>query len=290
MKRLRFSLGKNGGKGGTPTVSSVQNSVGVAATPAHLPSLDAGTKEGGGIMGSLRDAISMRAYSGRAELRHHNVVLKLIIIALVIALIYNNHSWSKAAGELANKQWVVFHDTGMETIPRLASEYRTGPSDAEIKHKAWDFLRWVATISSNNVDTAFAEVKPMMTKEMATQFEKAMGPKKEEIRQLGAYKIIRDATVRRASEMKPEELPPGLVDPGPMQVLIYGTLDTYRMQTNELIATGPFVYLIDLVPTPTRTIENPYGLLVASINKFDPPSAPKPKEQPRQEVEATPGR
>ena len=262
---------RNGAGEAAAAVAGVSGSVAVADAPL----LPRGRRAEATGDASVSAVLSGRAYSGRAELRHHNMVLKAVILLLIIALFYNNQSWSRLASELSQKQWLVFHDTGVDTNVALASDYRTGPSDPEIKHVGWDFLRWVATMDSTNVDIAVNQVKPMLTKELAVEFGKAMDPKKEEIKQLGVYKTIEGGAVRQLTSLKPEELPAGIGEPTRYQLLISGTLHTYRVTTKEEIAAGPFLYFVELVPIPFRTIDNPYGLLVAKFAKYDPQQTPK---------------
>lgn len=281
---------KRWSNGGAANVVGVTEAVAVAAEAPRRPGRPRpASGSGEPTIGepTITAVLSGRAYSGRAELRHHNVVLKVVILLLVLALFYNNQSWSRVATDLSQKQWLVFHDTGVETSVTLASDYRTGPSDPEIKHVAWDFLRWVATMDSTNVDIAIAQVKPMLTKELATEFGKAMEPKKEEIRQLGVYKTIENASVRQLTSLKPEEVPPGIVEPTRYQVLISGSLNTFRVTTKEEIASGPFLYYVELVPIPFRTVENPYGLLVSRFAKYDPQQAPKGNETSKAQTPAT---
>lgn len=266
-------LFKRGGNGSAPAVGAVSSSVAVADEPAMPRSRRQPAATDSDASASA--VLSGRAYSGRAELRHHNMVLKVVIVLLILALFYNNQSWSKLATELSQKQWLVFHDTGVETNIALASDYRTGPSDPEIKHVGWDFLRWVATMDSTNVDIAISQVKPMLTKDLSTEFGKAMEPKKEEIRQLGVYKTIENGSVRQLTTLKPEELPTGIGEPTRYQLFISGTLNTFRVTTKEMIASGPFLYYVELVPIPFRTVDNPYGLLVSKFAKYDPQQAPK---------------
>ena len=268
----RFSLKRNR-NGASPPVGGVSGSVAVAddADIARGLKRPAVARREAPIM----DIMSGRAWAGRAELRHHNMVLKVVVVLLILALFYNNQSWSRVASDLSQKQWLVFHDTGVETSVALASDYRTGPSDPEIKHVGWDFLRWVATMDSTNVDIAIAQVKPMLTKELSIEFGKAMEPKKEEIRSLGVYKTIENASVRQLTSLKPEEVPPGISEPTRYQLLISGTLNTFRVTTKEQIAQGAFLYYVELVPIPFRSVENPYGLLVSKFAKYDPQQTPK---------------
>ena len=92
---------------------------------------------------------SGRAWGGRAELRHHNLLLKVVIFLLACLLIYQSYSWRRHSDSLADGQWLVFHDRGGATSVVTAEEFRTGPSDEEIRNRAWEVIKWILGSGSN---------------------------------------------------------------------------------------------------------------------------------------------
>ncbi len=216
-----------------------------------------------------------RAFSGRAEQRHQSVVLQFIILLLMAALIYSNYAWWKHADQISEKQYVVFHDQGGQTTVSSASEFQTGPSDAEIQGRAWDVVRWVAGAGSTNVDTAFAEAKKLMTPEMRAAFARDIDSRRQSLKELGIYQRIENGAAR---QMQENDLPPGSqARPSRYDVIVTGTLDAYRLDSNERLATGPFAYHVQLVPMDKRTVDNPSGLLVSHMSTIQ---LPKPVPTP----------
>ncbi len=215
----------------------------------------------------LKDAVSARAYSGRAELRHHNAFLKLLIFILLCLFVYREYSWRQHAGILAQQQWLVFHDNNGTTTVANASEFRTGPSDEEIRNRAWEVLRWILGAGSGNVDTAYAEAKALMTSEMQVEFEAALGSRRGQLKDLRVYRKLENVRVEPLTE---RHLPPGSrVRPTRYDILVTGTMDTYREGTQEKLATGTFAYHVHLVPLDRRTVDNPYGILVSEISEVN---------------------
>lgn len=212
---------------------------------------------------------SGRAWGGRAELRHHNLVLKVVTFFLACLLVYQNYSWRQHADRLAETQWLVFHDRGGETVGTPAAEFRTGPSDEEIRNRAWEVIKWILGAGSNNVDTSYAEARKMMTPDMQQEFDNALGRRRQQLKELHIHRRIENAQVRPLAE---EDLPPGSpIRPTRYDVIVTGTLDTYRTESNERLATGPFAYHVRLTPLDRRSTENPYGLLIAGLSEVSLP-------------------
>jgi hypothetical protein len=218
---------------------------------------------------SIAGLVSGRAWGGRAELRHHNLVLKVIVFLLACLLVHQNYSWRHHANRLADTQWLVFHDRGRETSVASAEEFRTGPSDEEIRNRAWEVIKWILGAGSNNVDTSYSEARKLMTPDMQQEFDNALGRRREQLRELRIHRRLEKALVRPLVQ---EDLPPeSHVQPSRYDVVVTGTLDTYRLDTNERLATGPFAYHVRLIPLERRTTENPYGLLVAGLSEINLP-------------------
>ena len=210
-----------------------------------------------------------RAWGGRAELRHHNLVLKTVIFFLVCLLLYQNYSWRQHADRLADQQWLVFHDRGGETGVVNAEQFRTGPSDEEIKNRAWEVIRWILGAGSNNVETSYGEARKMMTSDMQQEFDNLLGRRRQQIKELRIHRRIENAQVRQLTES--DLSPESRIHPTRYDMVVTGTLDTYRLDTNERLATGPFSYHVRLVPLDRRSTENPYGLLIAGVSELSMP-------------------
>ena len=212
---------------------------------------------------------SGRAWGGRAELRHHNLVLKVVILFLTCLLVYQTHSWRQHADRLAEQQWLVFHDRGGETAVATAEQFRTGPSDEEIKNRAWEVIRWILGAGSNNVETCYGEARKLMTNDMQQEFDNFLGRRRQQIKELHIHRRIENAQVRQLTEA---DLPTeSRIRPTRYDMVVTGTLDTYRLDTNERLATGPFAYHVRLIPLDRRSTENPYGLLVAGLSEISAP-------------------
>jgi hypothetical protein len=168
---------------------------------------------------------------------------------------------------LADGQWLVFHDRGGATSVATAEEFRTGPSDEEIRNRAWEVIKWILGAGSNNVDTSYGEARKMMTDDMQQEFDSVLGRRRQQLKELHIHRRIENAQVRPLTE---KDLPPeSRVHPSRYDVVVTGTLDTYRLDTNERLATGPFAYHIRLAPLERRTTENPYGLLIAGLSEIN---------------------
>jgi hypothetical protein len=249
----------------------------VASSP-QIPQIPVGTSTASQIAvqgKSRRGDWEARAWGGRSQLGYHNSTLKVIIMALVFALGYTNYAWWQHSTKLADRQWIVFHDRGGQTSSTNAAEFRTGASREEAENRAWEIVRRVIGAGSTNVDTYYAEAKAMMTPQMQGEFAKAIESKKDQIRQLNIYRKLEGVHIREA---KPGDMPNG-EKPNRYDVVVTGTLDTFRLESNEKIATGPFAFLVRMSPLDTRTIENPYGLLISGIAELNIADIEQKKEE-----------
>ncbi len=218
--------------------------------------------------------VSGRAYSGRAELRYANLVLCLLNLALLGALLYSNVLWYRHAATLGEQQWVVFHDAGGQTTARTAGEFRSGPSDEEIRGRAWDLVRWYLEAGTSNYGTAFAEARAMMTPQMQQEFDQAAHARAAELQQLNIYRRLEEGHVR---PLERGELPAGMrVEPSRYDVVVTGRLDTYRSDGqggaagDGRISTGPVSVYVRVIPQAHRTQQNPTGLLVGAMIMLPP--------------------
>jgi hypothetical protein len=282
---MRFGRGNNSSNGVKP--KGVQQATLQSAEPVAMvqrpPAPIVQQAQGGWSPASvLREIMAGRSFSGYAELRYHNAMLRFVILVLVVAFAYVNFLWFQHSNKLADQQWIVFHDVNGTTTPGAVAEFRTGPSDEEIRNRAWEVIRWILGAGSSNVDISFAEAKSLMTTEMATEFEAVMGNRRATIKDLRIYKKLEGGRVQPLTE---KMLPPGSrLRPTRYDIAVTGVADTYREGTQDKIATGPFAYHVSLVPLDRRTVENPYGLLVSGIQEIDfnlvfPQTAPAGQQQ-----------
>ncbi|MGH9763832.1 MAG: hypothetical protein ACREDR_18040 [Blastocatellia bacterium] len=245
----------------------------------------AASSPGGHIRERLRTATAGRAFSGRAELRYINHFQRVLIYLLVIVLAWSNYAWMQHSNRLGDQQYIVFHDNGGATTAESVAQYRTGPSDEEIRHQAWEVIRWVLGAGSGNADTAFAEAAKLMTSQLKNEFSAEFGSHRGQLKELHIYKQLEDVKVM---QLTAEMLPPGAREaPTRYDILVTGTLETYREGTQDKMATGPFAYRVHLVPLDRRTIENPYGILVSGISQVDMPAAKRPAADPRSPQEGS---
>lgn len=223
-----------------------------------------------------------RAFSGRGELRYANFILIILNVVLVAGLFYTNFAWYRHAAALAEKQYLVFHDQGGTTTVHSASEFRSGPSDEEIRGRAWQVVRWYLEASSSNYQTAYAEARAMMDQSMQRQFDEAIAPRISELKDLNIFRKLENARVR---QLEPKDLPAGVrTSPTRYDVVVEGVLDTYRaegktrpsLNADSRISTGPVAIWIHLTPLERRTEQNPSGLVVSSMMMLDikPPATP----------------
>jgi hypothetical protein len=213
---------------------------------------------------------SGRAFSGRGELRYTNAFLRFLVAILLIAQIPENYWWFLHSQRLADTQYVVFQtDQNGLTSAKGVSEFRTGPSDEEIRNRGWEVVRWIFGASSSDIDRCYAEASKMMTNELRNEFQAQFVNKVNDFKDLHVYKQLEQVRVRQLS---PDMLPPGLkINLSRYDVVVTGVLDTYRegTETPVRLASGPFSYRVHLVPLDRRTIDNPYGVLVSSIAQID---------------------
>lgn len=208
-----------------------------------------------------------RGYSGTAELRHTNIFLKVVIFCLFGLICWQDYSWREHSNHLSEEQTIIFHDQGGLTTAKHASDFRTGPSQEEINAAGWNIVRWVVGAGSNDVDTAWREARHMMTGQMQAEFDAVFGKRRDMLVNLNVYRKIENASVRAMTE---KDLPPGThSNVSRYDVIVSGVIDTYRSNSKDKLASGAFSYRVQLVPLENRSLENPSGLLVASLGQIE---------------------
>ena len=229
--------------------------------------------------------VSARVWGGRAELRYHNLSLKVLICILIAIIFATNFSWHRAMESALQKQFVVFHDQGQTgTTVGESTQFQTGPSDEEIKFRAFDTVRWIVGASSKNVDTAYGEAKRYMTGDFKDLFDQAMESRKNEIRSASVYTTLDNVNVR---QLKPEDIVNAkdeTKDPlTKWDMLVTGTVNFFQDAGNgDKSKSVQFAYHVKMVPADKRTLDNPSGVLVKRISEVPPPTAPGQSPEEKQ--------
>jgi hypothetical protein len=207
-----------------------------------------------------------RAYSGRAEVRKQNQFLKAILLILIVGLGWTNYLWASHAASLSKKQYVVFHDQGLQTSANNISEYQTGPSTTEIKATAWQFIRQVMAVSKDTVDKAHEEARRLMSGEFRNEFDATFGEQyRANLKATGVYQQLEEIKLR---QLTPEDTPGQEVSI--YDIYVSGLLKSYSSASNQLISTQQINFLVNLTPLEERTLEHPTGLVVSGLREFKP--------------------
>lgn len=216
-----------------------------------------------------------RAWSGNAYRDWHIYVSHCVSLGLGLLLLFTNYYWMLHSDKLADQQEIVFHDRCGDTTVAAASEYRTGASIEEIKHRAWETIKWLKASSSIDIDARYEQNSKFFTPQMLEVFEGEDGRLyRQKVRTAKIYRSIPKATVR---QMELTDMPKGSkLRPTPYDVIVEGELETYYLANNTLISREPFITRIKLVQTAKRTVENPQGLLVADIEELKPTNREQP--------------
>lgn len=211
-----------------------------------------------------------RGHSGTAELRFHNQMVHVVILLLVAVLITSNYLWFKFDMKLSEQQWIVYQvDPAGHVAIHPASDFRTPPTDEEIQGRAWDVVRWLYGASTESAAQTFWEAERWMTPSMQFEFEKHKDALLLELKNLQVYNTIENPEVHL---MSMADLPPDSHERfSRYDVIVSGTMVSYRNGSHLLIGTKPFCYRLHLVPTERRTKENYSALLVDSMVQFELP-------------------
>lgn len=219
-----------------------------------------------------RDGFSWgRAYSGFAKLRQSNAFLETVIIGLFIVLLWNDYNWRTFTEILSEKQWMIIHDKCGDLEIKDAIAFQTGASEVQIRRLAWDMVKWIRASGTETVEAAHKDAQKFMTERMRQETVNDLAQRRNTLKTLNVFFSIDDASVR---QIKQDELPieaqKAGIRAGRYDVLVEGTLNTFRQGTNEQLSTGPIAYWVHLVPTPRPTMENPNALLVDTMVSLAP--------------------
>ena len=213
---------------------------------------------------------SLRAYSGRAELRHHVQILKLICVFLIISIAYVNYAWYVHSNFLAKQQYVVYRVLpNGETSRENSTSFQDSPTPEQTKYRAWEFIKWIMTAGSNDVDRCYAEARALLHPSAYAKFDEFASKVKPGIKELKIYRLVPKADSRF---MEKRDLVEGTTgDITQYDVIVTGTVDTYRIGTNEISDQRLFSFHVRLIPLEFPTNQNPYALLVGDFEDIKLP-------------------
>lgn len=218
--------------------------------------------------------VQSRAYSGRAELRHHNQVLKLLcvlqLVIFVIIFCYGQVSWTKHSNYLAERQYVVYEvapDGSTSVKPSTLYQPRE-PLDQQIRHEGGMFIYWLVSAGSDDIDRCLGEARRLIHQELVAKFDEISEKVKPGIKQLNIYRRVENLQVKTLSD---NELPANTQNTR-YHVLVTGKVLTYRIGNNELADTREFAYHVELVPLDTPSDWNPAALLVKDFQEVKQPA------------------
>lgn len=213
---------------------------------------------------------SLRAYSGRAEVKHHNVTLKLVCVGLVLLLVGTNFGWYSHSNLLTKQQYMVYRVLpNGETSIHNSTAFQDAPTPEQIKFKAWEFIKWIMTAGSNDVDRCYAEARALLHPDAYAKFDEFASKVKPGIKELGIYRLIPKADSRF---MQKGDLPQGSQgDITELDIVVTGTVDTYRLGNNEISDQRLFAFHVRLIPLPFPTNQNPYALVVGDFEDIKLP-------------------
>lgn len=206
-----------------------------------------------------------RAYSGRSELRHHNQVLKLVIIVMIIMYCYSQYSWTKHSNYLAEKQYVVVEIAadGKTSIKPSSLYQPKEPLDQEIRYQGGLFIYWLMSAGSKDIDRCYYEARKLLLPNLYSKFDELVAVASPTIRGLNIYRKIEDFNVKMLQREDVEGFT-GEIDR--YSILVTGTCYTYKEGSNEFSEKRPFAYHVRLVPLAERTDFNPSALLVKDFD------------------------
>lgn len=144
-----------------------------------------------------------------------------------------------------------------------SSLLQTGPDDIELQGAAWDTVRFIAGADSTNAFSYFQEAKHLMTPECRRAFEREVESSAKELTELKIYRVLEAEPAR---PMKRSDAS-GKADERSdrYDLVVSGTLKTYRLGGTEVLTNGPFAYRVQMVPT-MRSVTNTRGILVSRIS------------------------
>lgn len=196
----------------------------------------------------------------------HQWVIALLVImnlGLSVSLLVASGYGLHVIARLGVKPPLVYVP-GLAGTARIdgATLLHTGPDDIELQGAAWDAVRFVAGADSTNAFTYFQQAKQLMTPDCRRAFEREVEPSAKELVDLKIYRVL------EAQAVKPLQSADG---PGEsdnhgnrFELLVSGTLRTYRLGGTELLTNGPVSYRVQMVPT-MRSVTNTRGVLVHRI-------------------------
>ena len=208
-----------------------------------------------------------RSYSGRAELRHHNQILKIVIVLLVILFCYGQYAWAKHSNYLAQKQYVVI-EVGPDgkTVTKHSEMYQPRePLEQEIKYQGGMFIYWLQSAGSADIDRCFVEARRIAHTTLTPKLDEIIEKVTPGIKELRIYRRIENLKVKTLETSDLATATMGQFSR--YDVLVTGNVLSYRLQNNEISDKRSFAYHVRLVPLSERSDWNPSALLVEDFEE-----------------------
>ncbi len=208
-----------------------------------------------------------RSYSGRAELRHHNQILKIVIVLLVILFCYGQYAWAKHSNYLAQKQYVVI-EVGPDgkTVTKHSEMYQPRePLEQEIKYQGGMFIYWLQSAGSADIDRCFVEARRIAHTTLTPKLDEIIEKVTPGIKELRIYRRIENLKVKTLETSDLATATMGQFSR--YDVLVTGDVLSYRLQNNEISDKRSFAYHVRLVPLSERSDWNPSALLVEDFEE-----------------------
>jgi hypothetical protein len=208
-----------------------------------------------------------RSYSGRAELRHHNQILKIIIVLQVIMFCYGQYAWVKHSNYLAEKRTAVIEvDANGKAVTKSLESYQPRePLEQEIKYQGGMFIYWLQSAGSADIDRCFVEARRMAHTSLTPKLDEIIEKVTPGIKELRIYRRIENLKVKTLETSDLET--PTMGEFSRYDVLVTGDVLSYRLQNNELSDKRAFAYHVRLVPLSERSDWNPSALLVQDFEE-----------------------
>ena len=233
-----------------------------------------------------------KSFTMRGEKRYALTMWQFVAIACVGITLFISYRDGEVMKNLAVQQYIVYEvDRRGNVTVHSAEEYQIAPLQVEIEGMAMNTTRWIKQAGSSDVETARTEAVKNMSRDMTRDFEAKMGDDwVEKIKKLNIY---RKGTIF-ARQLKVEDLPAEERSRARItkyDVVVYGTVQTYRRGNNELLDESNFATRVTLNPLEARTSDKTSGLEVDLMTELDPkqvmdlkpaaanpPNAPKPEK------------
>jgi hypothetical protein len=241
---------------------------------------------------SWYEFLTIPSFSGRAELRHTNNILVIIIFTLFVALFWQDCNYRSGYYEISKGQWMVVKEScNGETSLRAATDYQSGPDELTVKSIAVNAVKLFQEAGTETADENFLQIRKLLTDAALKKFDDVTQKLKEDLndlkesRNLSIYRKIppNDLYVRPITE---KDFPPGAkINLTKFDVAVYGKVVTYDSSTNMQIMVNDFFFYIRTSPLENRSVEKIWGLRIESITPLNPKESLGAQEKAKEDAE-----